>query len=64
MEEMAAQDVGSGEAVVVEPIVCTKKTHRKARYTNFVYPHAHICLFTARSDIVDVHIHEDKSSWP
>jgi hypothetical protein len=52
MEEMAAdQDIGSGEAVVAEPIVCTKKTHHKARYANFVHPHAHICLFNARSDI-------------
>jgi hypothetical protein len=58
MEEMAAQDIGSGEAVVAEPIVCTKKTQRKARYANFVYPHAHICLFNAHSDIVDVHIQE------
>jgi hypothetical protein len=63
MEEMAPQDIGTGEAVVAESIVCTKKTHRKARYANFVYPHAHICFFTARSDIVDVHIQEDKSSW-
>ena len=58
MEETVAQDIGSGEAVVAELIVYTKKTHRKARYANFVYPHAHICLFNARSDIVDVHIHE------
>ncbi len=63
MEEMAAHDIGSGETVVAEPIVCTKKTRRKARYTNCVYPHAHICLFTARNDIVDVHIQEDKNSW-
>ena len=53
MEEMAAQDnIGSGEAIVAEPSVCTKKTHRKAMYANVVHPHAHICLFTARSDIV------------
>ncbi len=59
----AAQDIGSGEAVVAEPIVCTKKTHRKARYAQFVHPHAYIYLCNACCDIVDVHIQEDKSSW-
>ncbi len=62
MEEMAAQDIGSGEAIVAEPIVCTKKTQRKARYANVIQPPAHVCLCTASCDIVDVHIQEDKSS--
>ena len=57
MEYQAAQDIGSGEADVAEPVVCTKKTQHKARYANVVHPHVHICLFTARSDIVYVHIH-------
>ena len=57
MKEMAAQSVGSGEANVAEPIVCSKKTQRKARYANFVNSHAHIQLFIARCDIVYVQIH-------
>jgi hypothetical protein len=57
MEEMAAPDIGSGEADVAEPIACSKKTRRRARYGNVVHSHAHIFLFTARSDIVYVHVH-------
>ena len=62
MEEMAAQDIGSSEADVAELVVCTKKTQRKARYANCVHPHAYTFLFAASSDIVDVHIQEEKSS--
>jgi len=57
MEEMAGPDIGSDEADMAEPIACSKKTRRRARYANVVHSHAHICLFTARSDIVYVHVH-------